>query len=65
MYYTLGYLNGTGIERLQQKLGQLPAGTHIIWLNTQAERQRHSAEFEAVPEAAAAAGLRLEIQISR
>ena len=63
--YTVGYMNGNGMQHLQQKLSQLPAGTHLTCVTTALERQHHRAEFEAVQEAASMAGLVLDIQTSQ
>ena len=63
--YTVGYMYGNGMQHLQQKLSQLPAGTHLSCVTTVLERQHHRAEFEAVQEAASMAGLVLDIQTSQ
>jgi len=60
--YTVGRYHGTGMPALKEKLTQFPAGTHLDLITTAAERERHHAEFAEVENAAASAGLLLQIQ---
>ncbi|MCU1309370.1 MAG: hypothetical protein JWO20_495 [Candidatus Angelobacter sp.] len=63
--YNLGYISGQSLERLQQKVSRLPAGTHLSSVMTKMERERHSAEIAQIEKAAATAGLILDIKTPR
>lgn len=63
--YSLGRYSGKGMAALKEKLAQFPTGMHFNLITTQAERNRHRAEFTEVSDAAAADGLVLQIQTPR
>jgi hypothetical protein len=63
--YTVAYFSGHGMADLTEKLSQFPSGTRFTSIMTIAQRNLHRAEVAEVENAAAAAGLRLEIQTPR
>jgi len=62
--YGIGRYNGAGMDRLKEKLGQFPVGTHLTWMTSTAQRESHVAEFAEVERAAEASGLDLKVQMA-
>jgi hypothetical protein len=63
--YTVAYFSGHGMDQLKEKLAQFPSGTRFVSIMTVAQGNRHQAEVTDVENAAAAAGLQLDIQTPR
>jgi len=63
--YTVAYFSGRGMDQLKEKLAQFPSGTRFVSIMTVAQRNRHKVEVAEVENAAAAAGLHLDIQTPR